>query len=324
MMLMLSDREEISRGLAEDLEFAEIARRIGRDPSVVSRDVARHGGRSGYRAAAADQAARAARERPKQLAVERSPRLRAIVTGLLRAGWSPASIAGRLPTDYPGDQACRVSHEAIYQWIYATPVSSLARELIALRTRRTARRGGRRPDPAPRIKEPIYIDDRPDEAEGRAVPGHWEGDLVIGKGGRSAVATLVERTSRFLVLVPLTGRDALTVGNAVIAATSGLPEALRRSLTWDCGAEMAAHATVTTGSMPVYFAHPHSPWERGSNENLNRIVREYFPKGVEITSDPKYLAMVACDINNRPRKIHNWKKPSEIFAELIASDASAA
>ena len=321
---MLSDREEISRGLAEDLEFAEIARRIGRDPSVVSRDVARHGGRSGYRAAAADQAARAARERPKKLAVERSPRLRAIVTGLLRAGWSPASIAGRLPTDYPDDQACRVSHEAIYQWIYATPVSSLARELIALRTRRTARRGGRRPDPAPRIKEPIYIDDRPDEAEGRAVPGHGEGDQVIGKGGRSAVATLVERTSRFLVLVPLTGRDALTVGNAVIAATSGLPEALRRSLTWDCGAEMAAHATVTTGSMPVYFAHPHSPWERGSNENLNRIVREYFPKGVEITSDPKYLAMVACDINNRPRKIHNWKKPSEIFAELIASDASAA
>jgi transposase, IS30 family len=324
MMLMLSDREEISRGLAEDLEFAEIARRIGRDPSVVSRDVARHGGRSGYRAAAADQAARAARERPKQLAVERSPRLRAIVTGLLRAGWSPASIAGRLPTDYPDDQACRVSHEAIYQWIYATPVSSLARELIALRTRRTARRGGRRPDPAPRIKEPIYIDDRPDEAEGRAVPGHWEGDLVIGKGGRSAVATLVERTSRFLVLVPLTGRDALTVGNAVIAATCGLPETLRRSLTWDCGAETAAHATVTKGSMPVYFAHPHSPWERGSNENLNRIVREYFPKGVEITSDPKYLAMVACDINNRPRKIHNWKKPSEIFAELIASDASAA
>jgi IS30 family transposase len=323
-MLMLSDREEISRGLAEDVEFTEIARRIGRDPSVVSRDVARHGGRSGYRAAAADQAARAARERPKKFAVERSPRLRAIVTGLLRAGWSPASIAGRLPTDYPGDQACRVSHEAIYQWIYATPVSSLARELIALRTRRTARRGGRRPDPAPRIKEPIYIDDRPDEAEGRAVPGHWEGDLVIGKGGRSAVATLVERTSRFLVLVPLTGRDALTVGNAVIAATSGLPEALRRSLTWDCGAEMAAHATVTKGSMPVYFAHPHSPWERGSNENLNRIVREYFPKGVEITSDPKYLAMVACDINNRPRKIHNWKKPSEIFAELIASDASAA
>jgi IS30 family transposase len=169
-----------------------------------------------------------------------------------------------------------------------------------------------------------YIDDRPAEAEGRAVPGHWEGDLVIGKAGKTAVATLVERTSRFLVLVPLHGRDALTVGDAVIAATAGLPEHMRASLTWDCGAEMAAHTRVTKGSMPVYFAHPHSPWERGSNENLNRIVREYFPKGVEITSDPKYLSMVACVINDRPRKIHNWKKPSEVFAELIEPDASAA
>jgi IS30 family transposase len=323
-MLMLSDREEISRGLVEGLQFKEIARLVGRDPSVISREVARHGGRDGYRAAAADESARAGRGRPKTLAVERSPRLRAVVVGLLHDGWSPASIAGRLPIDYPDDEACRVSHEAIYQWIYATPVSTLARELIRLRTGRTARRGGRRPLPTPRIKEPTYIDDRPADVAGRVVPGHWEGDLVIGKNGRSAVATLVERTSRFLVLVPLTGRDALTVGRAVIAATAGLPEPMRRSLTWDCGAEMAAHATVTKGSMPVYFAHPHSPWERGSNENLNRILREYFPKGVEITSDPKYLAMVACDINDRPRKIHNWKKPSEIFAELIESDASAA
>lgn len=321
---MLSDREEISRGLAEGLQYKEIAARLDRDPSIISREVARHGGRSGYRAATADEQARAGRERPKKLAVERSPRLRAVVTGLLRRGWSPASIAGRLPIDYADDQACRVSHEAIYQWIYATPVSTLARELIRLRTGRTARRGGRRPAPAPRIADPVYIDERPDEVDGRAVPGHWEGDLVIGKGGKTAVATLVERTSRFLVLVPLTGRDALTVGRGVIAATAGLPEHMRASLTWDCGAEMAAHATVTKGSMPVYFAHPHSPWERGSNENLNRIVREYFPKGVEITSDPKYLAMVACDINDRPRKIHNWKKPSEVFAELIASDASAA
>lgn len=323
-MLMLSDRETISRGLVEGLQFKEIARGLGRDPSVISREVRRHGGREHYRAAAADEVARAGRERPKRLAAERSPRLRAVVVGLLRDGWSPASIAGRLPIDYRHDQACRVSHEAIYQWIYATPVSTLARELIRLRTGRTARRGGRRPPPAPRITDPTYIDERPDQVEGRAVPGHWEGDLVIGKGGKTAVATLVERTSRFLVLVPLTGRDALTVGRGVIAATAGLPEHMRASLTWDCGAEMAAHATVTKGSMPVYFAHPHSPWERGSNENLNRIVREYFPKGVEITSDPKYLAMVACDINDRPRKIHNWKKPSEVFAELIASDASIA
>lgn len=323
-MLMLSDREEISRGLAEGLELKEIARRIGRNPSIVSREVARHGGRAGYRAVAAEETAQVERARPKKMAVERSPRLRTIVIDLLRLGWSPASIAGRLPIDYPGDQACRVSHEAIYQWIYATPVATLARELIRLRTGRTTRRGGRRPPPAPRIKDPIYIDDRPAEVEGRAVPGHWEGDLVIGKNGKSAVATLVERTSRFLVLAPLHGRDSLTVGRAVIAATAGLPEALRRSLTWDCGAEMAAHSSVTKGSMPVYFAHPHSPWERGSNENLNRIVREYFPKGVEITSDPKYMAMVACDINDRPRKILNWKKPSEVFAELIESNASTA
>ena len=323
-MLMLTDREEISRGLAESLEYTEIGLRLGRDSSVISREVARHGGRERYRAAAAHEVACAGRERPKLFAVERSPRLRAVVCQQLRAGWSPASIAGRLPVEYAADESCRVSHEAIYQWVYAQPVSTLARELISLRTGRTARTGGRRPPPAPRIREPVYLDDRPAEVEGRAVPGHWEGDLVIGKDGKTAVATLVERTSRFLVLVPLTGRDTLTVGNAIIAATSGLPEAIRRSLTWDCGAEMAAHATVTKGSMPVYFAHPHSPWERGSNENLNRIVREYFPKGVEISSDPTYLAMVACDINNRPRKIHNWKKPAELFAELIASDASAA
>jgi IS30 family transposase len=181
----------------------------------------------------------------------------------------------------PDDQACRVSHEAIYQWVYAQPVSTLARELIRLRTGRTARRGGRRPPPAPRIREPRYIDERPAEVDGRAVPGHWEGDLVIGKGGRSAVATLVERTSRFLALVPLTGRDALTVGDAVIAAVAAvaeLPEHLRRSLTWDCGAEMAGHATISATSMPVYFAHPHSPWERGSNENLKPHPARIFPQ----------------------------------------------
>jgi IS30 family transposase len=283
----------VSRGLAEGLQYKEIALRRGRDPSVISREVVRHGGRGAYRAAAADEAACAARERPKVFAVEGSPRLRAVVCRQLRGGWSPASIAGRLPIDYPSDQACRVSHEAIYQWVYAQPVSTLARELITLRTGRQARRGGRRPPPAPRIREPRYIDERPAEAEDRAVPGHWEGDLVVGKDGRSAVATLVERTSRFLVLVPLTGRDSLTVGEAIIAATGGLPAQIRRSLTWDCGSEMARHATITKTGLPVFFAHPHSPWERGSNENLNRIVREFFPKGVTITSDPDCLATVA-------------------------------
>lgn len=323
-MLTLADREEISRGLAEGLEYKEIARLISRNPSVVSRDVARHGGRAEYRAVAADESAMAGRLRPKAYAVDRSPRLRTVVTELLRTGWSPASIAGRLPRDYRDDQAVRVSHEAIYQWLYAQPVSTLARELLRLRTGRTARRSGPRPAPVPRIKEPRYLDERPAEVEDRQVPGHWEGDLVIGKGGKSAVATLVERTSRMLVLVPLSGRDALTVGDAVIAAAGNLPPQIARSLTWDCGSEMAGHARITAAGLPVYFARPHSPWQRGSNENANRILREYFPKGIPITSDPKYLAMVASEINDRPRKIHNWKKPSEIFAELVEANATTA
>lgn len=321
-ILTLADREEISRGLAEGLEYKQIGVLISRNPSVVSREVARHGGRAGYRAAAADAAATVARCRPKTWAVERAPGLQEVVRERLRLGWSPASIAGRLAFDYPDDQAYRVSHEAIYQWVYAQPVSTLARELIRLRTGRTARRGGARPAPAPRIREPRYLDERPAEVEGRQVPGHWEGDLVIGKGGKSAVATLVERTSRFVVLVPLTGRDALTVGDAIIAAAGTLPPQLARSLTWDCGSEMAGHARITAAGLPVYFARPHSPWQRGSNENANRILREYFPKGVPITSDPKYLAMVASEINDRPRKIHDWKKPSEIFTELVEANAS--
>lgn len=322
-MLTLKDREDISRGLAMGLEFAEIAAGMDRAPCVVSREVARHGGREAYRAAGAHDRAATSRQRPKVLAVDRCVRLRAGVWQLLRAGWSPASVAGRLALEHPGEQAWRVSHEAIYQWVYAQPVASLARELIGLRTGRTARRSGPRPAPAPRIKAPRYIEERPAEAEGRAVPGHWEGDLVIGKDGKTAVATLVERTSRFLILVPLTGRDSLTVGDAVIAAVDGLPAQIRRSLTWDCGSEMALHAKVTATGLPVFFAHPHSPWERGSNENLNRIVREFFPKGVAITSDPKYLAAVACEINDRPRKIHNWKKPSELFTELVENASIA-
>ena len=323
-MLTLTDREEISRGLAEGMQYKEIARLLDRNPSVVSRDVARHGGRGRYRAVTADESAVVDRQRPKAYAVDRSPRLQTAVKELLRTGWSPASIAGRLPYDYRHDQAVRVSHEAIYQWMYAQPVSGLARELLRLRTGRTARRSGPRPVPAPRIREPRYLDERPAEVEGRQVPGHWEGDLVIGKGGKSAVATLVERTSRLLVLVPLSGRDALTVGDAVIAAAGTLPPQIARSLTWDCGSEMAGHARVTAAGLPVYFARPHSPWQRGSNENANRILREYFPKGVPITADPNYLAMVASEINDRPRKIHNWKKPSEIFAELVEENASTA
>ncbi|MBB4967967.1 IS30 family transposase [Saccharothrix violaceirubra] len=156
------------------------------------------------------------------------------------------------------------------------------------------------------------------------MPGHREGDIVVGKGGRSAVATLVERTGRFLVLVPPTGRDSSTVTQAIISAVGPLPASIKRSLTWDCGSEMALHKDVAATGPPVFFAHPHSPWERGSNENLNRIVREYLPKGVGITSDPHYPAAIAAEINDRPRKIHDWRKPGEVFTELLEPDASTA
>jgi IS30 family transposase len=227
-----------------------------------------------------------------------------------------------LPIEHPSNEAWRVSHEAIYQWVYAQPVGELRAALIELRTGRMRRRrqGSQRP-PAPRIKDPKWIDDRPAEAVGREVPGHWEGDLVIGKNGKTAVATLVERTTRFLMLAPLTGRDSLTVGHAVIAGYGDLPPALKRSLTWDCGTEMAAHELVAK-QIPVYFAHPHSPWERPTNEHTNRILREYLPKGTMITSDRDYLAAVAAEINDRPRKILAWKKPSEAFAELLAESAT--
>jgi IS30 family transposase len=282
-----------------DAELRSAGVRVGRDPSIISWEVRRHGGRGGYRAVTADTAAGIGRERPKLFAVERSLRLRAVVGGLLRQGWSPASIAGRLPYDYPLDQACRVLTKRSTSGCTPSRCPPLpGTDPVA--DRRPARRSGPRPVAAPRIREPRYLDERPAEVEGRQVPGHWEGDLVIGKAGKTAVATLVERSSRFLILVPLSGRDSLSVGDAVIAATHGLPAQIRRSLTWDCGAEMARHASITATGLPVFFAHPHSPWECGSNENLNRIVREFFPKDVPVSSDPAYLAMVASDINNRP------------------------
>jgi IS30 family transposase len=256
------------------------------------------------------------------LAVDRCAGLAAHVRAQLVVGWSPASIAGRLPIDYPHRHAWRVSHEAIYQWVYAQPVGQLKTALIELRTGRTRRRrhGGGWPK-TPRLKDPLWIDDRPADAADRAVPGHWEGDLVVGQLNGSAVATLVERRSRYLMLAPLTGRDALTVGQAIITAYRPLPAALRRSLTWDCGAEMAGHALIAK-QIPVYFAHPHSPWERPTSEHTNRILREYLPRGTVITHNRDTLAAIAAEINDRPRKILAWRKPSEVFAEIIDETAS--
>ncbi|MGW4468032.1 IS30 family transposase [Micromonospora sp. NPDC004704] len=319
--LTVADREEITRGIAEGLSGQQIAARIGRDPSVVSREICRGGGRGFYRAWRSQRQAQRARRRPKPCKLELDPRLRQVVVALLGEGWSPDQIAGRLPVDYPGDEAMRVSHEAIYTWIYALPVGELARLHVRLRSGRKRRRPVRSAaSRAPKIPDPTFIDQRPFQAEDRRVPGHWEGDLIIGKNGASATASLVERTSRFLILVPLPARDSPTVTGAVATGIAGLPDTLRRTLTWDCGTEMAEHAALSLAAdIDVYFAHPHSPWERGTNESTNRWIREYLPRGTVIPHDNHQLTAIADRLNNRPRRILGYKKPKEIFAELLTS-----
>lgn len=326
-MLTEQDREEISRGIVEDVDGRVIAARIGRSPSVVSREIARHGGREGYRAVAAQRAATEHQSRPKIRKIDADPGLRQRVVDKLRAGASPDQVAGRLRYEHPGQQAAWVSHEAIYTWIYALPKGELGRLGILLRTGRTQRRRrGRTSPPGARIVGMTSIDARPTEVGDRAVPGHWEGDLVIGKAGKTAMATLVERTSRYTVPVALPAgrRDATTTCDALITTVTGMPSQLVKTLTWDQGSEMAAHAAFSLATdVAVYFAHPHSPWERGTNENTNGLLREYFPKGTEITDDQTYLNRVAAELNNRPRRILGYRTPAEVFVDLLASSIAS-
>ncbi|MGH3831566.1 MAG: IS30 family transposase [Pseudonocardiaceae bacterium] len=321
-MVTEADREEISRGVAEGLEVKVIAARIGRSPSVVSREIARHGGRANYRAVVAHRAAAEQRRRPKARKLDACAELRAEVVTGLRAGHSPDQVAGRLRYEHPGQQARWVSHEAIYTWIYALPKGELASEGILLRSQREQRRPhGRTRSPGARIVGMTSIHTRPAEATDRAVPGHWEGDLMIGKAGKTAMATLVERTSRYTlpVALPAGRRDATTTCDALITTVTGMPTELIKTLTWDQGSEMAAHAAFSLATtVTVYFAHPHSPWERGTNENTNGLLREYFPKGTEITDDQTYLNHVATELNNRPRRILGYRTPAEVFADILA------
>lgn len=326
-MLTDADREEISRGMAAGDVQVVIAARIGRDPSVVCREIARHGGRGGYRAAGAALAARCLRARPKARRLDSCAELRGKVTGLLKSGCSPGQAAGRLRYLAGGDQAGAVSAEAIYTWIYALPKGELAAQGIVLRTGRTSRKpAGRRKSPGARIVGMTSIDARPADAVGRQVPGHWEGDLVIGKAGKTAIATLVERTSRYLAIaaLPKGKRDATTTCDSLIGAVRNMPAQLVKTLTWDQGTEMAAHAAFTLATdIPVYFAHPHSPWERGTNENTNGLIREYFPKSTTITDDQNYLSAVAAELNNRPRRILGYRTPAEVFTELLTSSIAS-
>jgi transposase, IS30 family len=319
--LTLADREEISIGLRAGESFTVIAAQLQRAVSTVSREVAANGGRGAYRAWRAHQRAHAQARRPKAGKLA-SARLAAQVTGWLQQWWSPVQISRRLRIEYPSDPMMWVSHETIYQALYVQGRGELRRELArCLRTGRARRRPRGHGENTGRIKDMVMISERPAEAADRAVPGHWEGDLIIGKGGRSAVGTLVERSTRYVLLLHLPhGRDAHLAEQAMRQAITGLPAELARTITWDQGKEMACHAgfTIATG-IPVYFCDPHAPWQRGSNENTNGLLRQYLPKGTDLSiHSAQDLARVAASLNNRPRKTLGFMKPSEKLTELLA------
>jgi transposase, IS30 family len=324
LRLSLSDREELSRGLVAGDSLRAVAARLGRAPSTISREVA-WSGRNGYRAWRADGEARRRAHRPKPAKLAVDSRLCREVERGLRLHWSPQQIAARLIREYPGDLNMRVSHETIYRTLFVQSRGALRRELTTcLRTGRAQRRPHMRTErsSAGRIRHMILISERPPEVEDRAIPGHWEGDLIIGKGGRSAIGTLVERTSRYVVLLHLPhGRTAEDVRAALTRKISQLPAELRRTLTWDRGHEMADHVRFSMATkMEVYFCDPHSPWQRGSNENTNGLLRQYFPSKTDLSvHSAAHLNAVARELNNRPRQTLNWMKPSEVFGRAVAS-----
>ena len=319
--LTLADREEITLGLHVRESFTAIAARLGKAVSTVSREVAANGGREGYRAWRAHQRAREQARRPKTPKLA-CPQLAAQVATWLHEWWSPVQISRRLRIEFPGDPMMRVSHETIYQALYVQGRGELRRELArCLRTGRARRRPRGRDGRSGHIKDMVMISERPAEAGDRAVPGHWEGDLIIGKDCKSAVGTLVERTTRYVLLLHLAqGRDARLVEQAMRQAITALPADLARTITWDQGIEMSCHAQFTIATdIPVYFCDPHSPWQRGSNENTNGLLRQYLPKGTDLSvHSAADLAQIAASLNNRPRKTLGFMKPSEKLAELLA------
>jgi IS30 family transposase len=326
--LTAEDREEISRCLVLNLSSKEIAALLDRDDSVICREISRNGGRASYRAVAAQLRAQEQRLRPKDRKLDADPRLRERVHCDLRCGYSPDQVAGRLKYDHRRGHAVgmgSISHESIYTYLYALPKGEMARMGIHLRTCREQRkpRGNSR-SKGSKIIGMRSIDERPAEVEGRQVPGAWEGDLIIGRDGASQAGTLVERKSRFLVIVPLPkSRRSQEVCDAIIDSVSGLPAELVKSITWDQGVEMAQHAALTLKTkIDVYFAHAHSPWERGTNENTNGLIREYLPKGTRIPGDVELLNSVAHSLNTRPRRILGYRTPAEVFADMCTETAS--
>jgi IS30 family transposase len=324
--LSLAEREEIAVGLARGESYREIGARIGRPASTVSREVARNGPRERYRGLRAQALAERRARRPKAAKLAGNEVLRARVQAKLARRWSPEQVSAWLKAEFAGDPEMQVSHETIYQAIYVQGRGALRRELAAcLRTGRALRRPRRATaDRRGKIPGMVMISERPAEAADRAVPGHWEGDLILGSRG-SAIGTLVERSTRFVLLLHLPGgHGADQVAAAMTAAMGTLPAQLRRSLTWDQGPEMAGHARIAVATgLEIYFCDPHSPWQRGSNENTNGLLRQYFPKGTDLAVHGKeHLEAVAAELNGRPRKTLGWKTPAQALEQVLAADAA--
>ena len=322
-MLSLAEREEISRGLARGASLRLIAAGLGRAASTVSRELRRNGGSERYRAASADRRAwdRALRPKPCKLAMHEP--LRRIVAGKLAQNWSPEQIAGWLRRTYPDDEAYRVSHETIYRSLFVQARGVLKKELQAhLRSQRAIRRSRHataKGDQRGRIVDAVSIRERPVSVEDRAVPGHWEGDLLCGSAN-SYIITLVERHSRYVMLAKVANRDSRSVVSALIEQALSLPDELWKTLTWDRGKEMAEHKRCTLATdVAVYFCDPQSPWQRGSNENTNRLLRQYFPKGTDLSvHSQQRLNEIARQMNQRPRKTLDYETPAERFDACVA------
>jgi len=324
LALTLSEREDILRGIASGSSFREIARHLDRAVSTVSREVTRHGGRPAYRAHAADDQAGNSALRPKRCLLAVNCKLRNIVASKLVLDWSPEQISGWLRTQYPDDQSMRVSHETIYRSLFIQARGVLKKELMDhLRSKRRMRRSRHASvsgQSRGQIVDAISIRERPAEVEDRAIPGHWEGDLLSG-AKNSYIATLVERHSRFLMLIKVPSKDTAVVVAALSEHVRKLPATLRRSLTWDRGLEMAQHKTFTVATdVKVYFCDPQSPWQRGTNENTNLLLRQYFPRGIDLSPvSQTQLDQVSLRLNQRPRKTLGFETPASKLQASVAS-----
>ncbi len=326
LALTLAEREEISRGIAAGQSMRQIARRLSRAASTVSREIRRNGGGSAYRATEAEERAWGRARRPRRCRLSCNPKLQQLVEEQLRLHWSPEQIAGWLKRTYPGSESLYVSHETIYRGLYVQPGGALkkglTRHLFSRRSIRRSRHATRKGHSKGQIADMVSIHERPILIEYRTVPGHWEGDLIAGSRN-SHIVTLVERYSRYLVLLKVSGKDTATVVSALIEQAKKLPTELYQSLTWDRGREMADHKRFTLATnIAVYFCDPQSPWQRGSNENTNGLLRRYFPKGTDLSVHSQQdLDQAARRLNQRPRKTLEFETPAERFDACVALTA---